>query len=120
MADSSGGVEVARCNETGGSDKTGTSAVYGGVAFWYVATMVNAPFSPATEARRAQRFPVLEADEIARMHRFGKLRRFAAGERVLETGKVSPGIYVVLSPAATATGTSSWWSSTGPGASPPS
>jgi thioredoxin reductase (NADPH) len=41
-------------------------------------------------------FPVLAAEEIARMHRFGKSRRFADGAHVLETGKVSPGIYVVL------------------------
>src|SRR2546430_2251372 len=49
-------------------------------------------------------FPVLAADEIARMHRFGRPRRFADGERVLETGKVSPGIYVVLSGAIRVTG----------------
>src|SRR5262249_41623125 len=69
-----------------------------------VATMVNAVFSPTIEARRAQAFPVLAADEIARMHRFGKPRRFAGGERVLQTGKVSPGIYVVLSGAIRVTG----------------
>src|SRR2546425_1320859 len=49
-------------------------------------------------------FPVLAADEIARMHRFGRPRRFANGERVLETGKVSPGIYVVLSGTIRVTG----------------
>ena len=52
---------------------------------------------PALEQRRAQTFPTLEADEIARMHRFGSRRNFADGARVIETGKVSPGIYVVLS-----------------------
>src|SRR5260370_42059756 len=57
------------------------------------------PVAPAREARQAQMFPLLAADEIARMHRFGRPRRFADGERVLETGKVSPGIYVVLSGA---------------------
>ena len=66
--------------------------------------MVNAVFSPTIEARRAQAFPVLAAEEIARMHRFGKQRRFAGGERVLQTGKVSPGIYVVLSGAIRVTG----------------
>src|SRR3989440_5682156 len=60
--------------------------------------------SPTREARQAQMFPVLAADEIARMHRFGRPRRFADGERVLETGKVSPGIYVVLSGAIRVTG----------------
>ncbi|HME90846.1 MAG TPA: cyclic nucleotide-binding domain-containing protein, partial [Myxococcaceae bacterium] len=65
---------------------------------------MDAPFSPTLEARRAQTFPLLAADEVARMHRFGKPRRFANGERVLETGKVSPGIYVVLSGAIRLTG----------------
>src|SRR6267143_4338825 len=58
---------------------------------------MSQPLSPAIEARRAQAFPILAPDEIARMHRFGRLRRFADGARVVETGKVSPGIYVVLS-----------------------
>jgi thioredoxin reductase (NADPH) len=65
---------------------------------------VNAPASPTLEARRAQMFPVLAADEIARLHRFGKPRRFADGAHVLETGKASPGIYVVLTGAIRVTG----------------
>src|SRR5260370_22113064 len=60
---------------------------------------MTAPFSPTFETRRAQLFPMLAADEIARIQRLGRPRRFADGERVLETGKVSPGIYVVLSGA---------------------
>ena len=39
--------------------------------------MSATPISPTFEARRAQAFPVLAAEEIARMHRFGKPRRFA-------------------------------------------
>jgi len=66
--------------------------------------MANAPFSPTLEARRAQTFPLLAADEIARMHRFGKPRRFVGGERVLEIGKVGPGIHVILSGAICVTG----------------
>ena len=49
-------------------------------------------------------FPVLAADEIARLHRFGKPRRFADGAHVLETGKVSPGLYVILKGAIRITG----------------
>src|SRR5258707_4603295 len=60
---------------------------------------MTAPFSPTFETRRAQLFPMLAADEIAHIQRFGRARRFADGERVLETGKVSPGIYVVVSGA---------------------
>jgi thioredoxin reductase (NADPH) len=66
--------------------------------------MSAVPISPAFEARRAQAFPVLAPEEIARMHRFGKPRRFADGEHVLATGRVSPGIYVVLSGAIRVTG----------------
>ena len=60
--------------------------------------------SPTLAARHAQMFPTLAPDEIARIHRFGRPRRFAAGERVVETGKVSPGSYVVLSGAICVTG----------------
>jgi thioredoxin reductase (NADPH) len=49
-------------------------------------------------------FPVLAADEIARLYRFGKPRGFADGAHVLETGRVSPGIYVVLKGAIRVTG----------------
>jgi len=49
-------------------------------------------------------FPVLASDEIARLHRFGKPRRFADGAHVLATGKVSAGIYVVLNGAIRVTG----------------
>jgi thioredoxin reductase (NADPH) len=60
---------------------------------------MNQASSPTFEARRAQAFPSLSADEIAHMRRFGRPRRFADGEKVLEIGKVGPGVYVVLSGA---------------------
>jgi thioredoxin reductase (NADPH) len=65
---------------------------------------MSEPSSPTLEARRAQTFPTLGADEIARLHRFGKPRRFSDGAHVLETGKVSPGIYLVLKGAIRVTG----------------
>ena len=49
-------------------------------------------------------FLVLSPDEIARMGRFGTPRRFADGERIVRTGKPSPGVYVVLSGAIRITG----------------
>jgi thioredoxin reductase (NADPH) len=55
------------------------------------------PRSPTLESRRAQAFPVLTADEIARVRRFATPRRYADGERVFETGKVTPGLLLVLS-----------------------
>jgi thioredoxin reductase (NADPH) len=60
--------------------------------------------SPTLEARRAQMFPVLADDELARTRRFGTVRRFAAGERLFETGKPSPGMFVVLSGTVQITG----------------
>jgi thioredoxin reductase (NADPH) len=60
--------------------------------------------SPTIDQRRAQTFPILAPDEIARMHRFGRVRRFADGECVIETGRVSPGIYVVLAGSIRITG----------------
>ena len=52
--------------------------------------MSAVPFSATLEARRAQTFPVLTPEEIARLHRFGRRRRFADGEHVLASGSVSP------------------------------
>src|SRR5213593_4024443 len=65
---------------------------------------MNEPASPTRDARRAQMFPLLAADEIVHMRRFGKSRRFADGERVLQTGKPSAGIFVVLSGTIRVTG----------------
>ena len=59
--------------------------------------MSSTPVSPTLEARRAQTFPLLTPDEIAHMRRFGKPCRFADGDRVYETGKPAPGMFVVLS-----------------------
>jgi len=68
------------------------------------AAATAAPASPTLEARRAQTFPVLAPDEVARMRRFGTLCRYAAGERVYETGKPTPGLLVVLSGTIRVTG----------------
>jgi len=53
--------------------------------------------SPTLESRRASTFPILAADEIARMRRFATPCSYAAGECVYETGRPSPGLLVVLS-----------------------
>src|SRR5258706_1100353 len=53
--------------------------------------------SPTLQARRAQMFPILADEEIARVRRFGEPRRYADGECLFETGKTSPGMFVVLS-----------------------
>src|ERR1700722_17057568 len=54
--------------------------------------------APRAMARRYdETFPILTAKEIDRLRRFGALHRYADGERLIETGKPGPGMYVVLS-----------------------
>jgi thioredoxin reductase (NADPH) len=52
---------------------------------------------PRVFARPEQTFPELTALEIARMRRFGEIRKYSNGERLFETGKPGPGMFVVLS-----------------------
>jgi thioredoxin reductase (NADPH) len=47
--------------------------------------------------RHEQTFPVLTSQEIARMRRFGEPRHYKDGERLFETGKPGPGMFVLLS-----------------------
>src|SRR3984893_2507525 len=47
--------------------------------------------------RHEQTFPALTAAEIARMRRFGEVRRYSDGELLFETGKPGPGMFVILS-----------------------
>src|SRR5215470_1853064 len=50
-----------------------------------------------TFSRLDQTFPNLTSAEIARMRHFGELRTYRHGERLIETGKPGPGMFVVLS-----------------------
>src|ERR1700686_4366273 len=47
--------------------------------------------------RLEQTFPALAPQEIARMRSFGELRSYKDGERLFETGKPGPGMFVILS-----------------------
>src|SRR6476619_2396638 len=47
--------------------------------------------------RHEQTFPALTDSEIERMRRFGELRTSRHGDALFETGKVGPGMFVVLS-----------------------
>jgi thioredoxin reductase (NADPH) len=47
--------------------------------------------------RLEQTFPNLTDTEIGRMRRFGELRSYKDGDRLFETGKPGPGMFVVLS-----------------------
>ena len=49
------------------------------------------------DTRYDQMFPVLDPAEIERLRRFGERRAFRAGERLVATGEVSPGMFVIVS-----------------------
>ena len=49
-------------------------------------------------------FPVLAADEVARVRRFAAPCHYASGQRVYETGKPTPGLLVVLTGGISVTG----------------
>jgi thioredoxin reductase (NADPH) len=51
---------------------------------------------PALESRRPQIFPVLSAEELTRMRRFGEVLRYPDAARLFETGKPAAGMFVVL------------------------
>jgi thioredoxin reductase (NADPH) len=64
------------------------------------ATGIKTDKMAATSAvfpRLEQTFPALTAPEIARMRRFGEVRRYSDGELLFETGKPGPGMFVILS-----------------------
>jgi thioredoxin reductase (NADPH) len=50
-----------------------------------------------TFPRVEQTFPTLTPQEIDRMRRFGEPRNYKNGERLFETGKPGPGMFIVLS-----------------------
>jgi thioredoxin reductase (NADPH) len=41
-------------------------------------------------------FPVLEQAEVGRLWRFGELKSYAAGDRIVATGEIAPGAFVIL------------------------
>jgi len=56
------------------------------------------------EQRQDQIFPGLNPSEIGRLRRFGEVRRYTAGERLMTAGQVAPGLVVVLSGSVAVTG----------------
>jgi thioredoxin reductase (NADPH) len=57
--------------------------------------MSEAPRS-VVETRSDQMFPTLSAGDIDRLRRFGEAQTFRAGERLVGTGEISPGMFVIL------------------------
>src|SRR5271155_4538993 len=57
-----------------------------------MAKLVFPPHGP----RYLETFPALPTQEIARLRRYGSLRKYSDGEKLFEAGKISPGMFVVL------------------------
>src|SRR6267142_1615475 len=57
---------------------------------------MSVPTKSIIESRHDQIFPVLEAAEIERMRRFGRLRSFRAGEVLARAGQVADGLTIIL------------------------
>ena len=57
---------------------------------------MRAPLA-ASFPRHEQTFPALTPQEIARMRRFGEIANYKDGERLFETGKPGPGMFILLS-----------------------
>ena len=55
------------------------------------------PARSILETRFDQMFPTLDAAEVDRLRRFGERRAYAVGERMVTTGEVSPGMFVIVS-----------------------
>ncbi len=58
-------------------------------------------FAPGLRSRTWQMFPSLTDAEIARMKRYGTVRRYAKGERLFQAGEPGPGMFVVLAGSVT-------------------
>ena len=52
---------------------------------------------PMLGARRDQMFPTMTPADIDRLRRFGELKFYETGERIVRAGHVAPGLIVILS-----------------------
>lgn len=55
------------------------------------------------ESRREQIFPTLTAQEIERLERFGSMRSFPAGSKLVQAGAAVPGLHVIITGQASVT-----------------
>ena len=57
--------------------------------------MANSVYSTQLP-RHQETFPTLTAQEIDRLRRYGSIGEYSDGEKLIEAGKISPGMFVVL------------------------
>lgn len=53
--------------------------------------------SSIIDTRHGQMFPTLDAAEVERVRRFGKVHAFAPGEPLAKVGEVGAGLSIILS-----------------------
>ena len=58
--------------------------------------IMSMPTQSIIDTRRHQMFPTLEAAEIERVRRFGKVRSYGAGEALAKVGEVGHGLTIIL------------------------
>jgi thioredoxin reductase (NADPH) len=61
-----------------------------------VDVVASSAASDTLATREHQMFPTLTEREIARIRRFGTIRRYAKGERLFAAGEPAPGMFVIL------------------------
>src|SRR5947199_4577185 len=59
-------------------------------------TIMSQPTQSIIQARPREIFPVLEAAEIERLRRFGRIRSYGAGEALAKVDAVGEGLIIVL------------------------
>jgi thioredoxin reductase (NADPH) len=59
--------------------------------------IMSQPTQSIIQARPREIFPVLEAAEIERLRRFGRVRSYGAGEALAKVGAVGEGLIIILS-----------------------
>ena len=59
--------------------------------------MADAEQPSILDTRRAQMFPVLDDHDFSRLRRFGEVKHFAAGSRIMTAGEVASGLAFVIS-----------------------
>ena len=57
---------------------------------------MTGPVFPANVPRYGETFPELKPEEIDRLRRYGMLQKYSDGEKLVEAGKIAPGMFVVL------------------------
>jgi thioredoxin reductase (NADPH) len=75
------------------------------LAQWIIRTglCMSSPSQSVRDQRHDQIYPTLDPAEIERVRRFGEVHTFAAGESLVTSGQIAPGLMVILEGRVTVT-----------------